>query len=259
MTTTNKAKREDQKMNSKFLKEWIDCSYDDWMTTSNNDIKKLYIAKDIVDLVLLKYDEIQEETNEQLQYLFRKIEAANQKIGMTLFAENEFHKCKADFESRQNMDVPACYGLGKTKILFYLESMVVYARNTLDVLSPIFSDLCFNKRVDSFNKFTKLIKNNTDSKFEKLKKYFNDASGCELSVYRLLCGEENGRALRDIIIHQTNINIEYDEYKENSEKEILFIYFKDMPPIPIDMFVTLFCIGFIDILANTIDLIKEIL
>lgn len=246
-------------MTSQFLKDWIDCSYEDWMTAASNDIKKLYIAKDIVDLVLLKYDENQKETKEQVQYLFRKIEAANQKIGMTLFAENEFHKCKADFESRQNMDVPACFGMGKTKIVFYLESMVVYARNTLDVLSPVFSDLCFNKREDSFNKFTKLIKNSTDSKFEKLKEYFDNASEYEFSVYRLLCGEKNGRALRDIIIHQTNIDIEYDEYKENNEKEIIFIYLKDMPPIPIDMFITLFCIGFVDILANTIDLIKEIL
>ena len=50
-----------------------------------------------------------------------------------------------------------------------------------------------------------------------------DRDKLDTHAFRLLCGSERGRSLRDQIVHQTNIKLEYDEYKEGSNKEKLFI------------------------------------
>ena len=60
-----------------------------------------------------------------------------------------------------------------------------------------------------------------------MKEYFLKNSDDGLCAYRLLCGSEKGRALRDIIIHQANVNLIYSEYRENSEKERLFLILKN--------------------------------
>lgn len=52
---------------------------------------------------------------------------------MMLYAKDKFIEVKEDFESTHNMDIPAFYGMGKTGLLFYFESMIVFARNALDV------------------------------------------------------------------------------------------------------------------------------
>lgn len=81
-----------------------------------------------------------------------------------------------------------------------------------------------------------------------LQQYFNAAGDNPTHTYRLLCGVTRGRSLRDIIIHQTNIRIEYLEYRENSEKEKLFVIIKDTPPIEFDDFLTGLCAGVEEIL-----------
>lgn len=62
-----------------------------------------------------------------------------------------------------------------------------------------------------------------------------------------MCGDEKGRALRDVIIHQANVRMNYYEYKENSEKEHLFLELKCKPEIDIDLFVEIFIYNVLDL------------
>ncbi len=71
-----------------------------------------------------------------------------QKLAMMQYAIHNYHLAKTDFESTQNMTIPALYGMGKTKILFYVESAIVFARNSLDVSACIYSDILLNRRED---------------------------------------------------------------------------------------------------------------
>ena len=176
--------------------------------------------------------------------LYDKALAVHQKIAMMSYAKEKFLEMREDFESTQNMSIPALYGMGKTVLLFYFESMIVFARNVLDVVAFVYSDLFFEQRMDSFNKFMKKVK-----KSEDFKQYYSRVE--EEFTLRVLCGTEKGRALRDIIVHQANVHLEYREYKENSEKEHLFLEVKDLSPIDIDFFLYHFTQDVIEILEMT--------
>lgn len=212
--------------------------YDDWMTDGYLEIRKTYVARDMLQCVEKKYSDMEdEETKKKFDWLHDKALAAHQKLSMMMFAEYNFRKAKAEFEGTQNMEVPALYGMGRTMLLFYFESMVVFARNALDVAAVIYCDLLFDKREDSFNKFSKQVMKSSDLSLENLKQYLEKNGENMVSAFRLLCGSERGRALRDIIIHQANVRLEYHEYKENSEKEHLFLRLKDMELVDLDWFV----------------------
>lgn len=213
--------------------------YDDYMICDNIKMKRSYIAKDVLKCVEMKYHV---SNDDKFGYLYDKVLTVHQKLSMMMFAEFNLHKEKENFESTQNMDIPTLYGMGKTIILFYFESMLLFARNALDVAATVYSDLMFDKRTDSFNELSKWIIKSGDMLLEDLKQYLVSSRGNGLSAFRLLCGSQRGRALRDIIVHQANVKLEYYEYKDNCEKEHLFLLLKDMEPIDFDWFVS----GFID-------------
>ena len=118
--------------------------------------------------------------------------------------------------------------------------MILFARNALDVAATVYSKLILNRRTDSYNEFSKRILSSDDPLLKELKTYLENHSNDTLSAFRLLCGTEKGRALRDIIVHQANINLQYLEYKENSDKERLFLILKDTYPIDFNNFVLVF-------------------
>lgn len=219
----------------------FDMIYDDWMIMGTLEMKKSNVIKDMFSYVQLKYSQSNDEESEkEYNYLLQKALAAHQKLAMMYFAEYNIHDVKSDFESTQNMECPALYGIGKTQILFYVESMILFARNALDVAATVYSKLIFNKRTDSYNEFSKRVISSNNSSLTELKTYLENHSGNTLSAFRLLCGTEKGRALRDIIVHQSNIKLEYLEYKENSEKERLFLILKDTEPVDFNCFITTF-------------------
>lgn len=225
--------------------------YDDWMVFEKINIEKTYVAKEIALLAQIKYPrDMSVEFDEKFDYLYDKSLATHQKLAMMMYAQSMLLKVRSDFESTQNMTLPALYGQGKTKILFYFESMIVFARNALDVAASAYSDLLY-KRTDSFNKFVKWVKNCGDSELEELKQFYSSCEENQMSALRLLCGQEKGRALRDIIIHQANVRMEYHKYKENSEREHLFLEIANKEPIDIDYFVSHFTQEVIEILEMT--------
>lgn len=226
--------------------------YDEWTSCEIEKIEKNFTAKELVLLAEMKYPEkVCKEEDEKFDFLYDKALAVHQKIAMMLYAKNKFIEMKEDFESTQNMDFPVFYGMGKTKLLFYFESMIVFARNALDVAAFVYSDLFLDQRIDSFNKFMKKVKKSENPVLEDLKQYYINAEKGEESTLRLLCGSEKGRALRDIVVHQANVHMKYDEYKENSEKEHLFLEVKNAAPIDIDFFMSYFTQDVIEVLEMT--------
>lgn len=193
--------------------------------------------------------------DENFEHMYDKALATHQKLAMMQFAKSKLEEVILDFESTQNMDVPALYGMSKTMILFYFESMIIFARNALDVAAYVYGDLLFGTRVDSFNKLIKKVKTSDDSLFFELKDYFDK----ETFAFSLLCGEERGRALRDIIIHQANVKMSYYEYKENSEKERLFLLLKDREPLDINIFAVTFIQDVLRIFEEVNNCCKKIL
>lgn len=193
---------------------------------------------------------------EQYERLFNKAITCHQKMNMIYYGREKAEEVRANFESEQNMEVPALFGMYKTKLLFYTESMILSARSALDVAAYFFSHFLLNTRKDSFNDFSKVILNSRDEKFSELSDFFEKESEDNTSAYRLLCGVARGRALRDIVTHQSNIRLEYYEYRENSEKEKLFIII-DKVPYAYDWFMEYFCEDVDNILSNVIRIMEK--
>lgn len=232
--------------------------YDDWMTCDEVKIEKTFVAKEMVVLAQMKYpNKNSNEIDEKFDFMYDKSLAIHQKLAMMMYAKSKVSEIKCNFESTQNMEIPTLYGMSKTMILFYFESMIVFARNALDVASFVYSDLFFDQRMDSFNRFIKKVKRSNDPMLEELKQFYNNYEENKMSALRLLCGSENGRALRDIIVHQANVRMEYYEYKENSEKEHLFLEVKGIEPFDLDYFVSYFTEEVVDILGKTNECCKK--
>ena len=194
-----------------------------------------------------RYDDLTEEEKEYL-HLSAKIVACHQKLNMMQFARKHAIESRKEFETTQNMCCPALFGVDRTQILFYTESVVLFARNALDIAATFFAKLLLNVRTDSFNDLTKKLINVKTDKYAAFKNYFEFIGEDSAHAFRLLCGVTKGRALRDIIVHQTNIDIEYSEYKEKSEKEKLFVFVKDVLVFEFDEFLTNLCDGVEEIL-----------
>ena len=234
--------------------------YDDWMVTSGEKINPIILAEELVTYIDQKYPQnISDEIDESYNRFYDKALAMQQKLAMMQYAIHNYHLVKADFESTQNMIIPALYGMGKTKILFYVESAIVFARNSLDVSASIYSDILLNRREDSFNELCKKIDKQDDSIFDDFKGKKASWQEDSLNAFNLLCGTSKGRALRDIIIHQTNVNLVYDEFKENSEREKLFIILKDFGQIDLDSFINQFTLELYDILNECNNLCKKVI
>lgn len=193
---------------------------------------------------------------DQYERLFDKALICHQKINMMYYGRVKAEKVLSDFESGQNMDIPALFGMDKTKLLFYTESMILSARTALDVAAYTFSHFLLNKRKDSFNDFAKTILGSEDTKFFGLREFFEIEGDKNTSAYRLLCGITKGRSLRDIVVHQSNVRLEYDEYKENSEKEKLFIII-DKVSYDYEWFIEYFCKDVENILAKVIGFMEK--
>lgn len=238
----------------------FDMIYDDWMIITKEEIKPNIIVAELVKAIDKKYPENKnDETDEAYNHLYSKALVMQQKMAMLQYAVFHYQEAKKDFESTQCMNIPALYGMGKTKILFYVEAAIVFARNLLDVGAHIYSDILLDCREDSFNKLCKKIAKQTDPVFTEFKNKLAYWGETDISTYRLLCGVEKGRALRDIIIHQTNVKLSYYEYKEGSEKERLFIELAGYAPIDLDIFVEEFVQGLKEIIDECDNLCRRLM
>lgn len=209
-------------------------------------IPNIQIGCDLFDLIE-NCNGIDDETK---IYLKEKAVICHQKIKMMLFAEINAMKKLNEFEATQNMEFPCLFGDDETVLLYHTESMILFARNALDVAATIFHSVVFHERNDSFNKFAKKISRDQSENFVCLKMYIREIGEDDTHAFRLLCGSERGRALRDQIIHQTNIRFDYLEYKKGSDKEKLFIILgKENFEIPYKEFMIQFIIEVLEMVS----------
>ena len=167
--------------------------YDDWMVTSGEKINPIILAEELVTYIDQKYPQnISDEIDETYNRFYDKALAMQQKLAMMQYSIHNYHLVKADFESTQNMIIPALYGMGKTKILFYVESAIVFARNSLDVSATIYSDILLNRREDSFNELCKKIDKQDDSIFDDFKE--KKALGRKIALTHLIFYVEHLKA-----------------------------------------------------------------
>ena len=133
-------------MNNELAIEYydFDSPYSNWTTSDAIEVRKTYVARDIITCIKEKYFDTSSDC-EKINYLTSKVITTHQKLVMMSFAEFNIQKAKNDFESTQNMDIPALCGMGNTKILFYLESMILFARNALDIAAYVYADLFFGQ------------------------------------------------------------------------------------------------------------------
>ena len=212
-----------------------------------NIIPKIQIGQDLFNLIENNTD-IDRETE---IYLKEKAVVCHQKIKMMMFAEKCAMNNLNEFEISQNMEMPCLFGDNETTLLYHTESTILFARNALDVVATVFYYIAFHEKKDSFNKFAKKILTDKSDKFIHLKSYISKIDKIDIHAFRLLCGSEKGRSLRDQIIHQTNIRLGYYEYKEGSDKEKLFIVFdKGETVIPYREFMRHFVIEVIEMISS---------
>lgn len=173
--------------------------YDNWMGESIPQSNATYEMMDCLDtkysdLINLvsdsKIDDSIDDTKEY-QYLSAKVTACHQKLNMMQYAKKNAIECRREFETTQNMCFPSLFGVDKTKILFYAESTVLFARNALDIAATFFSKLLFNKRMDSFNDLTKRLISETKENYSTFHQYFDSIYDNPTHAYRLLCGIAN--------------------------------------------------------------------
>lgn len=217
------------------------------MSNYGDIIPKIQIGQDLFNLIE-NNTSIDRETKINLK---EKAVICHQKIKMMLFAEKCAIKTLNEFEISQNMEMPCLFGDDETTLLYHTESTILFARNALDVVATIFHYIAFHERCDSFNKFTKRILKDESDKFFYLKSYICEIDKLDIHAFRLLCGSEKGRALRDQIVHQTNINLDYYEYKEGSDKEKLFILLdKSKMMIPYREFMSDFVMEVVEMISS---------
>ncbi len=182
--------------------------------------------------------------------LYNKALACQDKISMMFYSYEKSLKTLRDFEITQNMDFPCLFGQDETELLFYTESMIILARTALDIIAAILFQTVYDTRGDSFNKFSKKIKKDSNTNIVNFKNAFLKYENTDLHAYLLLCGSEKGRALRDQLIHQTTIKLEYNEYG-NGEKEMLFILLnKGEVYVPFRLFCSWFVLEVCDIVLT---------
>lgn len=195
------------------------------------------------------------------ELLHSKIENYSRKLCMMDYAGEQVIIAENDFMATQNRECPCLIWEDEIKILYHLESMILFGRSALDVAAYLFSSFLIKPyggvRYDSFNKFSKQISSSKDDNLKILKELFKDLEEKEYSTYRLLCGSERGRSLRDVISHQTILKVEYCETKMHSEKEYCHVVVNKFP-ISLEIFINKICFEVISIFFTIEDLIIDI-
>ena len=162
------------------------------------------------------------------------------KLCMFHFAGNKTINWEREFISTQDRSSPVLIWKDETELLYHLEAMLLFGRSALDIFAYILAKTLFHplgqKRIDSFNKFSKELIQSDCNELVDLKNFILESQEKATNWHQLLCGVK-GRALRDKVAHQTIARIEYIETNPNSEKESCHIVVSDSSAVPLAEFV----------------------
>lgn len=210
---------------------------------------------------LLNGDEIKGLIDhEELAYLKRKVENSCSKLVMSMRAAGKAIDKERDFILTQNRECPALYGEEEIEIVFYAESLILFSRASLDILSTFLGKVLLNPimsvRIDSFNKLIKKIYSIEDESLNGFKSLFDVEDEETFNWMKVLCGSSRGRAVRDQIVHQKNLSVYYDEYMEGSEKEKCFVECLGYG-LSFDYFVSYMTLSILEIMYQMEDFIMD--
>ena len=178
---------------------------------------------------------------DQIKLLSTKIANYCRKLYMMHLAGEKTLLWEQEFISTQNREMPVLIWEDEIEMLYHLEAMILFGRSALDIGAYVFTRLLLppigQKRIDSFNDFSKNILKSNDE-YSELKVALQALENNEESWYRLLCGITKGRSLRDKIAHQTVIHIDYRETRPYSEKEYCHVILGKYQGVPLEKFIT---------------------
>ncbi len=177
---------------------------------------------------------------DEITHLKKKIENSCSKLIMAMCAGEKALDKEHNFIMTQNRECPALYGEDEIELVFYTESLILFSRASLDILSAFLGKILLEPfmkvRVDSFNKLLKNIYKIENESLTKFKELFDTENEGNFSWLKVLCGAEKGRSVRDQIVHQKNLTVYYSEYVDSSEKEKCFVECLDYK-LPFDFFI----------------------
>jgi hypothetical protein len=132
---------------------------------------------------------------------------------------------ESKFIARLDHASPSLTWPEELEILYHLEGMVLYGRCALDAIAHVSNALLFRGGdgmfiEDRFFEFSKRILKSRMDVLADLKESLTDSSGEQPSWFRLLCGTESGRSLRDRLSYQRIARIEYLESRPGDEMEV---------------------------------------
>lgn len=192
-------------------------------------------------------DKLQKCNLENRDNIHAKVIQSCRKLCMMWYAGERAVEAEQEFYSSTLQSSPALFGEDAIKINYYLESLLLIARSSLDVAANIFGVLLpdpFNRgRYDSFNKLVKQL-TKKENRLE-ISDYFDELRNDSCSWLSIVSGSERGRSLRDKVSHQIEFPIEYVELHANSEKETAIVYIDGNNYQTIDDFVRNLVLGVI--------------
>ncbi len=203
-------------------------------------------------------------SEQQRGIVHAKIPNYCKKLYMMHLAGKKTLEREEQFIVTQFRESPALIWEDEIEILYHLESMIVLGRSALDIAAYIFGIVLLSPlgktRVDSFHNFAKRLLTQSDASLTKLRGILECADQDEQSWYRILVGTMKGRSLRDQIIHQTIVGIDYFETSPNSEREYCHVVIGRNPiltKVPLAEFVNGLRRGVINFILRAEDAIVE--
>lgn len=149
-----------------------------------------------------------------------KIEQYSRKVCYMWKARNNALSAKDEFLATTIKDSVSLFGDHQIEVQFYLESLVLFARSSLDISSAVFSQLLPDpfkrKRIDSFNDLVKIYMKDENA---PLAQYLTTLRDNPKSWLSFVANISKGRSLLDKIVHQTEFPIDFIELYPPSQRE----------------------------------------
>jgi len=152
------------------------------------------------------------------------------RLYMMHYAGQRAEEFEADFISGLNPESQALVWKDEVEFLYHLESMILFSRCALDIMGSVYSTFLLHPEHvsphESFYEFTRAVTKREDESLEELKAAIHRIQHNESNWYRVMCGSERGRSLRDQVAYQSLARIEYLEEHRYQEKECCHVVIK---------------------------------
>lgn len=169
------------------------------------------------------------------QTLISRLTQACRKLCLMWEAGDLALEAEREFLHTTVREAPALWGREAVNVHYHLEAFVLFSRAALDVAAYVFGSLLpkpFPR--GAFDSFNQILRNIERHGPAELKSYFSPLQSTPGSWVSTLAGTQRGRSLRDIIAHQEEFPLSYEELHHGSEKEYAVVWVEGlMIPLPV--------------------------